>query len=417
MQARPGGQSEGAIITEEPRQGYHIIIHDYAVRGCAASDSTQVKRRQPRSDGSLPGLPGGEVPKGRFACGQCGFVGSSRLSLSMHMTQAHRPQKAVRSRWPGLAMRWFAFEPDGVEELELLAKLLLPGGWRLTMLVRCVVVEAAPEGDEEGQGEGGQEEEPPEDDPVVDAEAEEEPEEDIDALLEGLAELQNFPAAADAIEAQDWNACVPGDPQAEAGLMVLQEDMRVRLTRNLDKDRGFVNGNIGTIKKMLRRDVFILESTRGVWVCHNNETCSGIHLRLGWSLLRPTKSGYAYVGVSRGKAKQDVFLLGNIRRTDWRPVGGDARGGEQETPGPMSYSDSNSCSESPSLESDNSSEEEHRGDSESEDDTAWNKFPPRTREDEMSDSECSEWGIPFGEVEPGTEPIAAQQPDWAGLFD
>lgn len=35
----------------------------------------------------------------RFVCGQCGFAGSSRLSLSMHMTQVHRPRKlAVRTR-------------------------------------------------------------------------------------------------------------------------------------------------------------------------------------------------------------------------------------------------------------------------------------------------------------------------------
>lgn len=35
----------------------------------------------------------------RFLCGQCGFAGSSRLSLSMHMTQVHRPRKlAVRTR-------------------------------------------------------------------------------------------------------------------------------------------------------------------------------------------------------------------------------------------------------------------------------------------------------------------------------
>lgn len=50
--------------------------------------------------------------------------------------------------------------------------------------------------------------------------------------------------------------------------------------------------------------------------------------------------GYAYVGVSRAKVKNDVYLLGSVRRTDWLPVGGDPRGNEQSSPGPMSWSDS-----------------------------------------------------------------------------
>lgn len=79
-----------------------------------------------------------------------------------------------------------------------------------------------------------------------------------------LARLRaEFPAAADSIDQQDWRVCVPGDPQSEGGIMVLQVGMRVRLTRNLDKDRGFVNGNTGTIDKVLRKDVFIMQSAQG----------------------------------------------------------------------------------------------------------------------------------------------------------
>ena len=44
----------------------------------------------------------------RFPCGQCGFVGTSRLSLSMHITQVHRPRKlAVRSRSKCLEARLY----------------------------------------------------------------------------------------------------------------------------------------------------------------------------------------------------------------------------------------------------------------------------------------------------------------------
>ena len=38
---------------------------------------------------------------------------------------------------------------------------------------------------------------------------------------------------------------------------------------------------------------------------------------------RRADRGYAYVGASRAKFKNDVYLLGRIRRSDWLPVGGD----------------------------------------------------------------------------------------------
>ena len=40
--------------------------------------------------------------------------------------------------------------------------------------------------------------------------------------------------------------------------------MRVRLTQNLDKDRGFVNGAVGTIHRVLRKDVFVLKTDANV---------------------------------------------------------------------------------------------------------------------------------------------------------
>ena len=47
-------------------------------------------------------------------------------------------------------------------------------------------------------------------------------------------------------------------------MMVLEVGMRVRLTRNLDKERGFVNGNVGTVVKVLKPEVFIIETVQGV---------------------------------------------------------------------------------------------------------------------------------------------------------
>ena len=45
---------------------------------------------------------------------------------------------------------------------------------------------------------------------------------------------------------------------------------------------------------------------------------------------RRADRGYAYVGVSRVKRQADAYHIGPIRRSDWRPVGGDPDGNEQE---------------------------------------------------------------------------------------
>ena len=36
----------------------------------------------------------------------------------------------------------------------------------------------------------------------------------------------------------------------------------------------------------------------------------------------PCDRGYAYVGTSKVRRQQDVFLMGKLRRSDWLPVGG-----------------------------------------------------------------------------------------------
>ena len=60
----------------------------------------------------------------------------------------------------------------------------------------------------------------------------------------------------------------PGDVKAGADKLVIQIGMRLRLTRNLDKDRGFVNGAIGTVTKLLDTSgkVFLMKLTHGSMV-------------------------------------------------------------------------------------------------------------------------------------------------------
>ena len=117
----------------------------------------------------------------------------------------------------------------------------------------------------------------------------------------------------------------------------------VRLTHNVNKEEGFVNGNTGTIRKVLRRDVFIMESSQQKCILVYPITVKGrkyLPVAYGYATTmrraqgatmeaigllfdrRVPDRGYAYVGTSRAKSSCMVFHLGGLRQTDWLPVGG-----------------------------------------------------------------------------------------------
>jgi len=149
----------------------------------------------------------------------------------------------------------------------------------------------------------------------------------------------------------DSAAGVPGDPKVGAGGIVVRAGLYVRLTRNLDKDRGFVNGAIGVIEVVLSAEdgVFLARLTTGTLVLVHPITegdltflpcaygyATTIRRAQGASLdagclyfdhCYPPERGYAYVGASRFRSKAGVFLYGKVRRTDWLPV--DGSGDEQ----------------------------------------------------------------------------------------
>ena len=191
---------------------------------------------------------------------------------------------------------------------------------------------------------------------------------------------QSFPAAAASLAAGGGHL---GDPAYGEERLCFQVGMRVRLTHNLDKDRGFVNGATGHIHHMLGSNVFVLKTMAGVlllvhpiWqkghafmpVTYAYATtvrrAQGATLQLvGIRFDRKVADeGYAYVAASRAKTRADVYLVGSVRRTDWRPVGGDDRGQGCATLSACSMSDSEGPeSEEPSTEmssDDPASEEE-----------------------------------------------------------
>ncbi|CAE7398265.1 pif1, partial [Symbiodinium sp. CCMP2456] len=69
--------------------------------------------------------------------------------------------------------------------------------------------------------------------------------------------------------------------------------------------------------------------------------------------------GYAYVGASRARRHDDVFLLGRIRTTDWLPVGGQADPSEHRKIGPLSESTNSEDSAMPSTPDESSQDYMH----------------------------------------------------------
>ena len=186
------------------------------------------------------------------------------------------------------------------------------------------------------------------------------------AINRARLQLQ-FPQAASELAN---NGGVPTDTEP----VVLDPGMRLRLTYNVDKDRSFVNGQMGSIRLMLRRDIFVLASDQGTSILVHLICVKGqmfLPVAYGWATTirraqgatlgrvglwfdrRVGDRGYAYVGVSRAKLKADVYHLGQIRRTDWRAVGGENDPAEQSLPSVLS--DSTGSDERPDSESEEES--------------------------------------------------------------
>ena len=138
------------------------------------------------------------------------------------------------------------------------------------------------------------------------------------------------------LEAQDLAATqsVPVDPAQCLKQLVFLKGMQVRLTKNLDKDRVFVNGALGTIVKVLNKQTFVVEREDYVqllahMVCDNAQTLvpaahgHAMTIRRGQGSTlelaalhfdrRKADRGYGCVGASRVKRKRDLFHARPIR--------------------------------------------------------------------------------------------------------
>ena len=139
------------------------------------------------------------------------------------------------------------------------------------------------------------------------------------------------------------------DPASKSHLKVLaRPGLVLRLTRNFDKARGFVNGALCIVRESLNGNAIFIaqllstgnlvllfpmeeDGARFLPCCYGYATtirrAQGASLDLGALYFDQRKRhagrGYGYVGVSRFKSRLGCFLYGKLRRTDFLPVGED----------------------------------------------------------------------------------------------
>ena len=149
------------------------------------------------------------------------------------------------------------------------------------------------------------------------------------------------------ISDDDLFAGYRGDPSSKSDLRILcRPGLLYRLTRNLDKQRGFVNGALAVCVESLRgNEIFIvrLVSSGNLVLVHPVEEndqrflpltygyattvrrAQGASLDMGCIYFdqkkRAAGRGYGYVAVSRFKSREGCFLYGKLRQTDFLPVG------------------------------------------------------------------------------------------------
>ncbi len=134
---------------------------------------------------------------------------------------------------------------------------------------------------------------------------------------------------------------------------------------------------------VLRKDVFVAKTPTGVRILVHPVMYDGEHFMpfcYGYAMTirrsqgstmemvglwfdhkYPADRGYAYVGSSRVRRADDLYLMGKIRRTDWLPVGGELLGNEETERGfdsATTSSDSDFGSEDQGSESGSQSDED-----------------------------------------------------------
>ena len=137
------------------------------------------------------------------------------------------------------------------------------------------------------------------------------------------------------------------DPTTKSDLRILaRRGIVLRLSRNFDKQRGFVNGALVVVCESLRGNAVFTAKLMGsgnmvlihpmeeggelfLPCCYGYATtirrAQGADLYHGcifFDQKKPAGRGYGYVGTSRFKSRTGCHVYGKLRRTDFLPVGG-----------------------------------------------------------------------------------------------
>ena len=126
----------------------------------------------------------------------------------------------------------------------------------------------------------------------------------------------------------------PGDPGVASGNIILRAGVQLRLSRNIDKPRGFVNGALASVRTVLSRCVAVVKLLSGKFcllhpvsdgarsflpcsygyatTIRKSQGASLPGLVLYFDHCYPPERGYGYVGASRGKTKAGLFHYGRI---------------------------------------------------------------------------------------------------------
>ena len=169
----------------------------------------------------------------------------------------------------------------------------------------------------------------------------------LTATNRGAAEVCQAALALEGITDEDLAGGYCCDPATKSDLsIVAKPGVVVRLSRNFDKQRGFVNGAVGVIREALRGNaVFTVQlvgtgnmvlvhpmeegGQRFLPCCYGYATtirrAQGADMEHGSIYFdqkkRPAARGYGYVACSRFKTRSGCYLYGKLRRSDFLPVG------------------------------------------------------------------------------------------------
>ena len=163
----------------------------------------------------------------------------------------------------------------------------------------------------------------------------------------GASEICKAAIALQGVTSADLQTGYLCDPTAKSDLpIVAKPGILIRLTRNFDKQRGFVNGAVAVVCESLKHNAVFtarLVGTGNMVLIHPMEENGGRFLPCCYGyattirraqgadmhhgcvyfdqLKRPAARGYGYVACSRFKSRAGCYVYGKLRRSDFLPVG------------------------------------------------------------------------------------------------